>query len=123
MVMVFRANGLRDAFEGQGEAGFTDWSYASYDPLKTILAPGYFAGVDRLAPGHLIHVGTRPRPANSPWANQQQGTETRRALLMVRGRDARGVLEVRLVQDYGRPDDASAEIAQPKRPRGRPRAA
>ena len=45
--MVFRANGLRDAIEGQGEAAFTDWSYASYDPLETILAPNYFAGVDR----------------------------------------------------------------------------
>jgi hypothetical protein len=120
MVMVFRANGLRDAFEGQGEAGFTDWSYASYDPLETILAPGYFASVDRLAPGHLIHVGTRPRPANSPWATQQQGTETRRALLMVRGRDDKGVIQVRLVQDYGRPEDADAVLAAEKKPRGRP---
>ena len=42
---------------------------------------------------------------------------------MGRGRDDKGVMQVRLVQDYGRPEDPDAVLAAPKRPRGRPRAA
>jgi hypothetical protein len=120
--MAFRANGLRDAFEGQGEAAFMAWSYTSHDPLETILQCGYFNKVARLAVGDLVYVASQPRPANSPWVTQHQGQETRRALLMVRGRDANGQMVMRLVQDYGRPDDPDAEIAAARKPRGRPKA-
>jgi len=40
MIMAFASNGLRDAFEGQGEAGFVAWTYATYDTLEQVLAPG-----------------------------------------------------------------------------------
>lgn len=118
--MVFASHGIRDAFEGQGEAGFVAWTYATYDSLEQVLAPGYFNGFKRFSPGDLIYVGTQPRPATSPWTTQQQGKEIRRALLMVRGRDEQGITRVRLVQDYGRPDDADAQLAQPKKGPGRP---
>jgi hypothetical protein len=123
MIMSYAANGLRDAFEGQGEAGFMAWTYVTFDPLEAILAPGYFNSVGRFQPGDLVYLGTKPRPTSSPWTTQHQGTETRRALLMVRGRDATGQMVMRLVQDYGRPEDPDAELVQPRKPRGRPRAA
>jgi hypothetical protein len=41
---------------------------------------------------------------------------------MIRGRDDKGQLHVRLVQDYGRPDDPDVPRATPKRSRGRPKA-
>lgn len=120
--MSYAATGLRDAFEGQGEAGFMAWTYVSYDPLETILAPGYFNSVSRFEPGDLVFLGTRPRPAMSPWTTQHQGKETRRALLMVRGRGEDGQMRVRLVQDYGRPEDPDGVMQEPKRGRGRPKA-
>ncbi len=55
--MVFRSNGLRDAFEGQGEAGFTAWTYASYDPLETILRSGYFNSGTRLLLSWCLSAG------------------------------------------------------------------
>lgn len=118
--MAFASNGIRDAFEGQSEAGFVAWTYASYDALEEILQPGYFHSFSRFAPGDLVYVGTQPRPASSPWATRHQGKEIRRALLMVRGRDEQGVMRMRLVQDYGRPDDDDAPLMQPKKARGRP---
>ena len=114
------SSGLRDAFEGQGDAGFFAWTYASFDRLEEILRPGYFNSAHRLAPGDLVYVGTRPRPATSPWSKGQASTEIHRALLMVKGRDADGLMRVRLVQDYGRPDDPEAPLAAAKRGRGRP---
>ena len=123
MIMVFVSNGLRDAFEGQGEAGFVAWTYATYDTLDQVLAPGYFSSFKRFSPGDLVYVGTQPRPANSPWVTTHLNEETHRALLMVKGRDDKGQLHVRLVQDYGRPDDPDAPRATPKRSRGRPKAA
>jgi hypothetical protein len=122
MIMVFKSNGLRDAFEGQGEAAFMAWTYTSHDPLEAILGCGYFNKVGRLAVGDLVYVASQPRPANSPWVTQHQGQETRRALLMVRGRDAAGQMVMRLVQDYGRPDDPDAPLVVPRKPRGRPKA-
>jgi len=38
---------------------------------------------------------------------------------MVKGRDDKGHLHVRLVQDYGRPDDPDAPLLQQRRSRGR----
>jgi hypothetical protein len=40
--MGFASNGIRDAFEGQGEAGFVAWTYATHDKLEDILKSGYF---------------------------------------------------------------------------------
>ena len=120
--MAFMANGLRDAFEGQGDAQFFAFSYACFDPLEEVLEPGYFPSGRLLKVGDLIFVGTRPRPAGNPWHPLKPKAEIRRALLMVSGLDARGRLTVRLVQDYGRPEDPSASIAATKRPRGRPKA-
>ena len=133
MIMVFASNGLRDAFEGQGEAGFIAWTYATCDTLEQVLAPGYFNSFRRFglpgayrpvglheAGGDLVHVGTKPRPASSPWTTRHQNTEVRRALLMAKGRDVEGRLHVRLVQDHGRPDDPDAPLAAAKRSRGRP---
>ena len=120
--MGFASDGIRDAFEGQGEAGFVAWTYATHDKLEDILKPGYFNGFGRLAPGDLVYVGTTPRPQGSPWVTQHQNTEIRRALLMVRGRGEDGILKMRLVHDYGRPDDPDAPLAQPRRTPGRPRA-
>lgn len=121
--MGFQSNGLRDAFEGQGEAGFTAWSYASFDPLEQVLAPGYFTHCQRLAVGDLIFVGTRPRPVMSAWMATQKQTPIRRALLMVADRDEWGQVAVRLVQDYGGPNDGDASLVEAKRGRGRPRKA
>ena len=118
--MAFASNGIRDAFEGQGEAGFVAWTYATNDRLEDILKPGYFNSFARFAPGDLVYVGTTPRPAGSPWVTQHQGTEIRRALLMVRGRGEDGILRMRLVQDYGRPDDPDAPLAAARKSRGRP---
>ena len=136
--MAFQSNGLRDAFEGQGEPGFMVWTYASFDPLEAIMEPGYFTGMSRFRVGDLVYVGTSPRPADSPWTRLQTSREIRRALLMIKGRDARGRMQVRLVQDYGGPDDGAglndgaglmvggeapldSPAASPRRGRGRPR--
>ena len=108
--MGFQSNGLRDAFEGQGEAGFIVYSYATFDPLEAVTAPGYFNGCRRLAAGDLIFVGTRPRPVTSAWMAAQKQTPIRRALLMVAERDDWGQIRVRLVQDYGGPNHADASI-------------
>ncbi len=63
--MVFQANGLRDAFEGQGEAGFMGscrfpGTYATYDTLEAVLRPGYFNSVSRLPLSWCLSAG---RPA------------------------------------------------------------
>lgn len=63
--MAFMANGLRDAFEGQGDAQFFAFSYACFDPLEEVLEPGYFPSGRLLKVGDLMFVGTRPRPAES----------------------------------------------------------
>jgi hypothetical protein len=39
---------------------------------------------------------------------------------MVKGRDDKGQLHVRLVQDYGRPEDPDAPLATVRKSRGRP---
>jgi hypothetical protein len=57
--MAFVSNGIRDAFEGQSEAGFVAWTYASYDSLEDILQPGYFQTFSR-SPAWGLSAG---RPA------------------------------------------------------------
>jgi hypothetical protein len=74
----------------------------------------------RQAPGDLVYVGTKPRPAGSPWVTQHQNTDIHRVLLMVRGRGEDGILRMRLVHDYGRPDDPDAPLTTTKKSRGRP---
>lgn len=116
--MPFAPHRMRDAFEAQGELGFTVWSYATNDPLDEVLRPDYFLALHhRLRPGDLIFLGVSPLPPSSPW--QPRSGETRRALLMVAAVE-RGV-RCRLVQDYGRPEDPAAEPLAARRPRGRPR--
>jgi hypothetical protein len=57
--MALVSNGIRDAFEGQSEAGFVAWTYASYDPLEEILQAGYFQSFSR-SPAWSLSAG---RPA------------------------------------------------------------
>ena len=117
--MTFSAHRLRAVFEGQGEHGFMVWTYATNDPIEEVLASGYFAGPrNLLRVGDLIYLGVSQREPLSPWIDR--APETRRALLMVQAHDG-GPVRVRLVQDYGRPEDPSAPLMVPPRPRGRPR--
>jgi len=129
MIMSFLSNGLRDAFEGQGDAGFFAWTYASFDRLEEILRPGYFNGAYRLA-----HLWDAYRPiglheasdgAYRPVGLHEASDGAYRPVglheaVMVRGRNADGQMRVRLVQDDGRPDDPDAPLAKPRRGRGRP---
>ena len=122
--MPFAGNGLRDAFEAQGELGFMYWTYVTNDRLAEVLAPEYFRSVcTRMRVGDMILVGVQPRPPGSCWNNI--AGETRRVLLMVAAADPRGSVRVRLVQDYGRPDDPDVPLADapaaPRLPRLPPR--
>jgi hypothetical protein len=117
--MAFTANGLRDAFEAQGELGFMYWTYASNDPLAEVLKPDYFLMMrDRLRVGDLMLVGTNPRAQGSPWRNRTG--EIRRALLMVSAVDRGGAVRVRLVQDYGTPEGEEPAGEAAGTMRGRP---
>lgn len=117
--MAFAPHHLAYAFEAQGELGFTFWTYATNDTLRDVLTPDYFASMcRRMRLGDLVLVGIRPRPASDAWLNV--ATEFRRVLLMVSAVDAGGRLAMRLVQDYGRPEDADAPIQEPPKKRGRP---
>ena len=118
--MAFQAHGLRAAFEAQGETGFFVYSYGTYDTLEAVLSPGYFNGYKRFEVGDLIFVGTRPRPATNAYMASQKPTEIRRALLMVAEKDEWHRVVMRLVQDYGRPGDPSAALAEVRRGPGRP---
>ena len=122
--MAFASGGLSYAFEAQGELGFAWWAYGTNDRLEQVLEPNYFRTMHhRMRVGDMIVVGTTPRRAGSPWRNATG--ETRRALLMVSLVDPGGLVHVRLVQDYGRPENPSAAVeavpSEPPRKRGRPR--
>jgi hypothetical protein len=107
--MPFDPGGLRDAFEAQGELGFTYWTYATRDRLAEVLAPGYFARLDeRGRLGALILVGIQPRRSSGPWDRGQP--ETRRVLLMVTAVRRGGTVAVRVVQDYGTIADFDAPL-------------
>ena len=117
--MPFAAHHLRVAFEGQGDYGFFAWTYSTHDPLETVLSEGYFRTTgDYLQRRDLIFVGISPRPANSPWTLPTGAM--RRLLLMVTGHRGTEV-KVRLVQDFGGPDDPPAPLREPPKRRGRPR--
>jgi hypothetical protein len=75
--MAFASNGLRDAFEWQGEVEGMFCTSASSDPLRAILLRGYLNSVSLRLPGNLVYVETMPRPAGSPWARQCQSLEIR----------------------------------------------
>jgi hypothetical protein len=125
--MGFRRSNLQEAIHVPGDHGFRIWGYGTTDPLADLLSPGYFrAAGTLLQSGQLIFVSTLPR--RDPWGAELG--ETRSALVMVRTVE-RGVPTVRLVQDFGRPDDATPAPADsaaapanppppPKRGRGRP---
>jgi hypothetical protein len=126
--MAFRRSDLQEAFFVPGTHPFRVWGYGTADPLEAVLAPGYFVLARALLrPGELIYVSARPPRADG------SAPEARLALVMVRAQDrvadqAEG--SVRLVQDFGRPDDGAAPVAAPaarvapeppiKRGRGRP---
>lgn len=112
--MALAEHHLRYAFEGQGELGFGVWTLATNDPLEVVLAEGYFNGVFRiLRSGDLVFVGSTQRPIGSPWLDQT--THTRRALVMIARVEVGRPVTSRLVQDYGRPEDPSAPLGQPRR--------
>ncbi|MFO1037228.1 MAG: hypothetical protein U1E45_10315 [Geminicoccaceae bacterium] len=113
--MPFAAHRLRSVFEAQSEIGFMAWSYVTTDPLRQVLDDGYFSAVSTLLrPGDLVYLGISPLPSLSPWTAEAQ--TVRRCLLMVAGPAGRP--RMRLVQDYGGPDDPSTAIpeAEPDRP-------
>jgi hypothetical protein len=117
--MAFASHRFAYAFEAQGELGFTYWTYATSDELREVLTADYFGSMCRsMRVGDVILVGTRPQPSVSPW--RSSNGETRRVLLMVNDVDPGGIVRVRVVQDYGRPEDPDAELALPPRKRGRP---
>jgi hypothetical protein len=150
--MGFRRSDLQEAFFVPGSYPFRVWGYGTTDPLEAVLARDYFRSAGGLMhPGDLIYVAVRPNcdpvslraqraPAGAP-APQRNGLrgeiqgEMRMALVMVRGGE-NGAPSVRLVQDFGCPDDPDAvspatapppaELAAPasatprRRGRGRP---
>ena len=135
--MGFRRSDLQEAFFVPGSYPFRVWGYGTTDPLAEVLARDYFRAAGGLMqPGDLIYVSVRPpdgRGVSARRRDQAAGTEpgdVHMALVMVRAGE-RGTPSVRLVQDFGRPDDpdgarATATAAVPalpapaKRGRGRP---
>jgi hypothetical protein len=129
--MSFRRSDLQEAFFVPGTHAFRVCGYGTSDTLEEVLAPGYLgAAGGLLRPGDLIYV--RTRADGGPTAGAEPAL--RMALLMVLS-GARGAVNVRLVQDFGRTDDAAAALAAtgpalpapaaappapPKRGRGRP---
>ncbi|MDX6752564.1 hypothetical protein SH611_22420 [Geminicoccaceae bacterium 1502E] len=105
--MVINRHQLREAFHGQGDYTFDAWTFAGRDSLEAMLAPGFFNDMRGiLAVGDLIYAGTTPCRTREQYLPQP--VPVRRALLMVRSieRD----VTVRLVQDYGGPDDPDAPM-------------
>ena len=114
--MGYKPHQLRDAFEGQGEAGFMVWTYATFDPIEAVMADGYFDGRARVRAGDLIYLGINPRPEDTPWRTQHLATAYRRALLMVSSVERSRVC-VRLVQDFGGLEGEAAPAAVPAKAR------
>ena len=126
--MGYRRSNLQEAIQVPGDHGFRIWGYGTTDPLADLLSPGYFrAAGGLLHPGQLIIVGTEPRRD----ARGAEHGEKRTALLMVSSVERGDGPAVRLVQDFGGPDDATTAPAPttaapasppppPKRGRGRP---
>jgi hypothetical protein len=105
--MGFRQSDLQPAFEGPGTQPFRIWGYGTTDPLEEVLAPAYMrSGGSSLSPGDLIYVRTCPRRDG---ASGRELGETRVALLMVVGWE-RNAMRLRLVQDFGRPEDGAVPV-------------
>jgi hypothetical protein len=106
--MAFRRSDLQEAFFVLGTYPFRVWGYGTTDPLEEVLGEGYFKMASGLLrAGELIYVSARSRRAPG---NGAQAGEPHMALVMI-GADARDASRaggsVRLVQDFGRPSDAS----------------
>ncbi len=100
--MGFRQSDLQPAFDGPGAQPFRIFGYSTMDPLEEVLGPGYMrSGGSSLSPGDLIYVRSCPRRDG---ASGREVGETRVALLMVVGWE-RKAMRLRLVQDFGRPED------------------
>jgi len=127
--MTFRPSDLQEAFFVPGNHAYRVWGYGTLDALEDVLRPGYFGGT-LLRPGELIYVSARRRKR----AGDPAPGEIHMVLLMVanvaeRG-GARSAPAVRLVQDFGCPEDiaqptlvSAAPVHAPapvKRGRGRP---
>jgi hypothetical protein len=145
--MAFRRSDLQEAGFVPGSQAFRVYGYGTTDPLEEVLRQGYFAAARALLrPGELIYVSTAPQPT-APGG--PAGTETRFALVMVRGAERspeqadgsarlapranhQGRPGAARVQDFGRPSDPACapgssafpapDAAPPpaKRGRGRP---
>jgi len=109
--MGFRRADLQPAFEVPGDHGFRVWGYGTTDTLDEILRPRYLrGGRARFALGDLIWVRTRPR--YDPTTRAEVG-ETRAALVMVSSWHISGDATLRLVQDFGPPDDGHGAAPAP----------
>ena len=129
--MAFRPYDLQEAFFVPGTHAYRVWGYGTLDALEEVLRPGYFAPASSLLrPGEMIYVSARRRKR----ATDPAPGDVHMALLMVakaaeRG-GARSAPAVRLVQDFGCPEDiaqptlvSAAPVHAPapvKRGRGRP---
>ncbi len=125
--MGFRRSDLQEAFFVPGTHAFRVYGYGTSDALEEMLRPNYFAAAGALLrSGELIYVSAARRSGST---GAEPG-EVHMALVMVRAGE-RGAPSIRLVQDFGRPDDpdgarATATAAVPalpapaKRGRGRP---
>ena len=102
--MGFRRSDLQEAFFVPGTLPFRVYGYGTSDALEEVLRPNYFAAAGALLlPGELIYISAG-RPSGSIGA---EPGEVHMALVMVRTGE-RGAPSVRLVQDFGRPDDPDA---------------
>ena len=107
----YRPAGLNGAFETFGSNDFAVYAYSTEDRLEEVLAAGYFQGVSCFRPGDMIWISSNPRTKLQRGRNHAaQPDMMRRALIMVRGRDDDRTIHTRLVQDFGGPMDANAEL-------------
>jgi hypothetical protein len=104
--MGFRQSDLQPAFEVSGTHPFRAFGYGTTDPLEEVLAPGYMhGGASILRPGELIYVRSCPRRE----AADGRAVGARMALVMVVGWE-RSAMRLRLVQDFGRPEDGAGPV-------------
>ena len=107
--VTVRLENLQRAFGAETALPLSVWTYSTVDPLKEVLAKGYFRGCLReLRLGDLILCAT-DEPAD--WKGITGKCRRRRVLLMVTSTDWRGI-ETRVVQDWGSPA-APARRRQP----------
>jgi hypothetical protein len=109
--MAFHRSDLQEAFFVPGTHAFRVYGYGTADALEEVLRPGYFAAAGTLLqPGELIYVSARRHAASGP-ARGPGRADVHMALVMVMRaaeRSAGRGAVVRLVQDFGCPDDPGA---------------